>query len=287
MIIQVLFLLYGFNFIRFFNTLTTGQKYTSLLIVGFCIVTLLLTGSRATAVNLLISCFMFFYLLRIQKDGEYKQYRVKYLIRIAILLVVVLIVFFLVKDFIGRSGTVSGEMKSMDYIAYYTGTQYISLDQYFQNPPSASRIFGKETFLGINQFLINYKLVDMPDYIVHKEFRTVGAGYSNNVYTFIRSYHYDFGMMGVYLLHGLSILFMTIFYECVKKRRSNLGILLFGQIYNTIVMSFFVERVYTYIFSVNYVEQLLLLIVFYGLFIRKRIRIKFSRTAHVRQPIPI
>lgn len=287
-LIQVLFLLYGFNLIRFFNTMTAGQKWTNFLIIGFCTINLLLTGARGTVVNLLISCIIFFHLLRIQKAGKYKQYRVKYLIRMVLLLIAVLVTFFLVKDFVGRSGTVSGAMKFMDYIAYYTGTQYIALDQYLQNPPLPSRIFGKETFFGINQFFSKIKLVDITSYIVHLEFRPVGAGAElrSNVYTFLRSYHYDFGEIGMYLLHGLSILLLTVFYEYVKKKRGNIGILIFGQMYYTIVMSFFAERFYSNIFSANYVEQFLLLIVLYEFFIRKRIRLKFCRTDYVLQSLP-
>lgn len=285
-ITRVLLLLYGFNFIRFFHKMKTGQKCMNILILGFCIVTLLITGGRTSTVNQLIGYFVIFHLLRIQKDGRYKQYGVKALIRIVLFLIVILIFFFLVKNFVGRNSR-NETMNLADYIAYYTGSQYITLDQYFQRPPSASGIFGKETFYSMNQFLINYKLVDGHPYIVHLEFRPIGTGFSTNVYTFLRSYHCDFGMVGMYLLHGLSILFMTLFYEYVKKRRGNLGILIFGQMYYTIVLSFFAERFYSKIFSVDYVGHLLLLISLYELFIRKRIRLKFRWTAHVLQPVPI
>ena len=188
--------------------------------------------------------------------------------------------FFLAKSFVGRAGR-NNYMNPVDYLAYYTGTQYIAFDQYLQHPPYSNNIIGKETFYNLNQFLINYKLVDIPPYIVHLEFRSVGAGFTNNVYTFLRAYHHDFGMVGMLILHVLSVFLLSFFYEFVKKKRGSLGILILSQMYYTIVMSFFAERFYSNVFSLNYIKQLVMMVFLYEFFIRKRIRFKLCRTVHL------
>lgn len=284
-LLRILFLIVVFNLIRFFKVLTATQKCANFFILVLCCFGLLLTGGRTPVINQIIGCFMLFHLLRIQKNGKYEPYRFKTLVHIVLLLIVVMGGFFLVKSFVGRAGR-NNSMNPVDYLAYYTGTQYIAFDQYLQRPPYSSSIIGKETFYGLNQFLINYKLVDIPPYIVHLEFRPVGAGFTSNVYTFLRAYHHDFGMVGMLTLHMLSILLLSFFYEFVKKRRGSLGILIFSQMYYTIVMSFFAERFYSNVFSLNYLKQIVIMVVLYELLIRKRIRLKFRRTAHVLQPIP-
>lgn len=90
---------------------------------------------------------------------------------------------------------------------------------------------------------------------------------------------YDFGWVGTFVLHGVSMIFLSVFYEYVKRRRGNMGILIFGQMYYTVVMSFFAERFFSNIVSLNYIKQLLMLLILYELLIRKRIRFKFRRTA--------
>ncbi len=284
-VVRVLVLLYGFHLIRFYDVLSFVQKGINIFIIGFCLFALLLTGGRAGAVNQLIGCFMIFHLLRIQKDGKYKPYRLKILLRITLILVLVMVAFFLTKNLVGRASR-NETMNPVDYISYYTGSQYICLDQYLQKPPSRSIIFGKETFYMLNSFLIKYKLVEYPPYIVHLEFRPVGAGYRNNVYTFLRSYHFDFGMTGTFIFHSGSIIFLSVFYEYAKKKHGNLGILIFGQMYYVIVMSFFAERFYLSVFSVNHIKMMVMLVALYELLIRKRIRFVHRRSAVGLQETP-
>lgn len=274
-LINVIFVLYGFNLIRFFKDLMAWDKVVNLLIIGLCILTLLLTGGRGYVVYNLIAFFIMFHLLRVQRQLGYKPYPFKFLVRMAAFLVLILVVFFIAKNFVGRNSK-NEEMNLADYISYYVGTVFITLDEYLQNPPVPSSIFGKETFYNLNRFLINYGIIDMPLYLVHLEFRPVGAGYSTNVYTFLRSYHFDFGLVGTYIFHVLSIVSLSVFYEYVKKKRGNMGILIFSMMYYSIVLSFFAERFFSTIVSVGFVKLTVELLILYQLLIRKRIRLRLS-----------
>lgn len=278
---KIIFFLFGFNLIRFFSQFSLRQKMINFLVLGLCAIEMLLNGGRTSLVNYSINCFMLFHLLRIQKEGKYKQYHFKSLLRIAFLVVIVFGVFFLTKSFVGRSSQ-NETLDIVDYIAYYTGTQYICLDKYFQNPPVASDVWGKETFYSLISFMIRYKLVNIQPYIQHLEFRSVGGGFSNNVYTSLRLYHYDFGWTGMLFLHSLSIIILSVYYEYTKKKRSNLSILIFGLIYYTIVMSFFFERFFTNIFSPNFIKVLVETLILYELFIRKRIKLVFRSPIKIR-----
>lgn len=283
---RVMFILYGFNYLRFRSNISAYQKIINIVILGFSCATMLLTGERTPVINNIIALVIIFHLLRIQKQNGYKQYSFKFFFKIIFLILLVMVVFFFTKTLVGRTGR-NNAMNPADYIAYYVGSGLIVFDQYITHPLAPSNIFGKFTFRNIIVFLTNYGIIDIPRYIGHLEFRPVGAGFTNNVYTFLRVYHYDFGVVGTFVLHGLMILFLSIFYEYVKKKRGNIGILIFSMMYYSIVMSFFTERFFSQVFSLNFIKLVVLLLILYELFIRKRIRLKFRRTAYALSPIPI
>lgn len=283
-LMQVLFLLYGFNFINYFGDLSIGKKISNLLILSLIGLCLLLQGNRTVLINQVISCLMVFHVLRIRKLGTYKPYNMKSFVRMICVFVVILGVFYASKAFIGRTSR-NEEMNIADYTAFYCGNGIIELDRYLQKPLSPSNIWGKETFYGLNQFLSKFDGLGREPYSVHLEFRPLIAGYSSNTYTFLRSYHHDFGMVGVFVLHFISMLILSMFYEFVKKRRGDVGILIFSSMYYTIVMSFFAERFFSNLATVSFVKQLIILIILYEVLIRKRIRftinhstVRFSKT---------
>ena len=279
-LIHPVFMLYAFNFLRFWENISRREKTVNIAILSLCIIALLLTGMRTPVVNNLVNAIVIFHLLRIQKKGGNKQYSLKFFFRIGILTLIILAAFFLTKSFVGRSSR--NEMLNVaDYLAYYTGSGIIALDNYFRYPPIQNSIFGKITFYQLNSFLIHYGFIDIAPYMRHVEFRPVGAGLKNNVYTFLRIYHCDFGIVGTFVLHGIMILFLSIFYEYVKKKRGNIGIIAFGMMCYPVVMSFFDERFFSNIISMDFLTKLIPLLVFYELLIRKRIRLKFRRTARV------
>lgn len=282
---HVFFVLFGFNLLFFSGEIKLWKIVQNIIIIGLCILTLLLNGSRTPVVNNLLALVIIFHLLRIQKNGVYKQYSLKIFIRFGLIIILIMAGFFLTKNLVGRTGR-NNTMNPVEYISYYTGSGIIAFDNYLQHPPTKSDIWGKETFYRTIQFLSNRGYIEIPPYIAHLEFRPVGAGFKNNVYTSLRFYHYDFGIVGTFLLHSLSLVFLSTFYEYVKKKRGNISILTFSMMYYSVVMSFFTERFFSQVISPNFVKMLILLLILYELLLRKRIRLKFRRTAHISQPVP-
>ena len=176
------------------------------------------------------------------------------------------------KSLVGRTSQ-NEKLNIADYTAYYCGSEIIELDQYLQDPIPADSIWGKETFYNLNQFLSKFDGLNIPAYPIHLEFRPVVAGYLANTYTFLRSYHHDFGMIGVFVLHGICMLFLSIFYELVKKSRKGYrGILIFSFIYYTVVMSFFADRFFSNLVSMNFAKSIVMLLILYEAFFRKSVR---------------
>lgn len=274
-LLSVLFLLYEFNLIHFFKILSFLEKSMNsiiLLLIGFC---MLLQGSRTQLINEMIAGFMLFHLLRIRRLRGYKPYSVKNIVRAGCVFVIILILFYMSKSLVGRISQ-NEKLNIADYTAYYCGSEIIELDQYLQDPIPSDSIWGKETFYSLNQFLSKFDGLNIPAYPIHLEFRPVVAGYRANTYTFLRSYHHDFGMIGVFVLHVICMLFLSIFYELIKKSRKGYGgILIFSFIYYTVVMSFFADRFFSNLVSMNFAKSLVMLLVLYEAFFRKSIRFAF------------
>lgn len=274
-LIRILLLIYTFNIIRFYKELSFGQKIMNIFIIILCSLGLLLNGARSKLIIQLIAGIIMFHLLRIQRDNGYKKYDLKAIIKMMTVFVMILVMFYVTKSFVGRNSR-NEEMNVVDYISYYTGTEYITLDDYLQHPPAKSDIFGKETFYYLNQFMAKHGLIDSPLYIKHFEFRNVGAGYLSNTYTFLRSYHHDFGMLGVFILHGISMTFMSAFYEYAKRKRGTLSILIFSEIYYCVVLSFFLENFFAEVCSLYIIKMIIMLLALYEILFRKRIRFVFQ-----------
>lgn len=269
-LLNAIFAIYSFALIRFYKKMSFPRKMIHILVIGLCLLYGLLGGGRSGMINKFIACAMMFHLLRIQKNNGYRKYSFHFLFRVFVMFCLVLWAFAMLKTFVGRA---QQSMSSpVDYISYYTGTEFISFDMYLRNPPRPSNIFGKETFYGLNQNLHNLGFQTIPRYEIHLEFRSIGGGQVTNVYTLFRSYHYDFGFIGIYVLHIVASIIMSTFYEYTKKKHDNISLLVFSTMYYSIVLSFFAERFFSYIVTIGFLKELILTLILYEILIRKRVR---------------
>ncbi len=275
----IFFVIYGFNLIRFFKSLLVSEKIINLFVIALCILIQLLGAGRTATVNNIIALVVIFHLLRIQKRGSYKTYSLSFLIKIGLLVLIVLWGFAVFRGFVGRQGRTT-EMDAVNYIAYYSGADIVNLDMYLQDPIYTSGVFGKYTFF---RLLGNLRSLgaDIELYSVHLEYRSIHGISTGNVYTFIRTYFADFGIVGVFVLHGFVSVILSVFYEYVKKRRRNTGILVFSLMYYTVVLSFFAERFFSNIISISFAEDAVLVIIFYKLFLQKKVRFTLGGKRYV------
>ena len=281
--VNTIFFIVLFNLIRFYSTLTAPQKIVNYLASALCVVSGYLTGGRRSVFNVFLGAIVIYHLLRIQKHSGYKKYNLHTIAKLALCVVLLLFVFSATKGLVGRTSNVS----IIDNIAgYYTGPQLILFDKYLQSPPPPSSLFGKESFYDLLQSLKKFGISGIPAYINHLEFRQVVDNISSNVYSVFRRYHYDFGTAGVLVLHGIASLIISVIYEYVKKTRHNRSIIILSMIYNTFFFAFFSTSFYS-IFAMSCLKRIVLAILLYELFIRKRIRLKFRRTTYALSPIPI
>ncbi len=279
---QAIFVLYGFDLFRFRKVLSLSAKIIHICVIGICILIGLLGAGRHTTVDQLIACICIFHLLRCQAQHGYRKYSFKFLLRIFIIVCIALWAFSALKTFVGREWT-SVVSTPLDYISYYTGTEFITFDIYLQDPPPPTSVFGQHTFRSLILNLINFGILDIPRFITRGKFVSVGGGQINNVYTLFKTYHYDFGIAGIYILHMTASVFLSVFYEYTKKKCGNIAIITFSTMYYSIVLTFFAEYFFSNVISITFLKQLLPLLVLYECLIRKRIRVKLpGRNRHFK-----
>lgn len=268
--------IYGINMTLFYRILSRRDRICNIIVLLLCITTQFLTGGRGAVVNSFIACVVVYHLFRLQKMGRYQTYSIRFLLRIIIILCGVLWLFSSVRYFIGRY---TNKLNTLDYIAYYTGTEIVNLDLYLANPPAPPKIFGEYTFYTLIDNLRELGLLDINYYTIHQEFRTLHGVSLGNVYTALRIYHHDFGMFGLYILHGLVSVIFSVAYEYIKKMRGNLGIIFFAMAYYCIVITFFAERFFSTYLCAGTMIRIVLVLIMYKILFQKTVRVRLRRRA--------
>lgn len=268
---QMILIVYGFSFIRFYSEMSLIKKLTHLLVVILCCFCTLSTSSRYTLAGMLLGIIALFHLLRIQRNNGHKTYKIKTIVRISMLLICFLWGFSFLRGFLGKGN----QMSALNYLYMYSGTESIVLDQYLQNPWH-STIWGQYSFFGTISNLRKLGF-NIPIYVTSLRMYPVGGGYVNNVYTCFGPYYIDFGVVGVYVMHGISTIIMSVFYEYVKKRRKNYPMLAFALIYQHAVLSFFSTRFLGKTLCYGFFRNLIILYLLYELLLKKRIRIRLRK----------
>ena len=272
-LMQALFILYAFNLIKFFRILKRREIVFQLLFLGLMVLSSLLTSGRFDVLSNMIACVFMFHMVRIQRLGRYRTYKFGFVVRVVLLVMAAAWFFYWIKEFAGRVS----EDTLFDYTAHYLGTGIINFDLYLKNPPMPSNIWGKETFYALLNVLRRLGIADFESYIYHKEFRSIAGVGTGNIYTALRACHYDFGVAGMYILHTLFSLFYALCYEYTKKKRSNLSIVYFGQIYYCTILYMYNDFFYSNIVSVGFAIKCVMIYVLYKLLIEKRVRFRGVR----------
>lgn len=258
--------IFVFNIIYFWKELSAKDKIENFIVVVLFLISSLLTGGRFSALCLIVAAFIMFYLIKIKKTKRYKVLGLKTIIKVSALLLVVLYGFYAVKELVGRESDDS----ILDYVTHYMGGSIPGFDLYIKDPIYDSEIWGKETFYSLNNNLRKLGVSDIPYYYVHHEFR-LSNGYSiGNIYTALRDYYYDFGMFGMYVLHAAFTIVFSIFYERIKAKPNNLGIIIYSMMYYGVVFYSISNYFFANCISIGFLIRIFTVAMLYKLLIRKK-----------------
>lgn len=271
--------LYVFDLIYFWKDLNWKKRICDFIIILLCILTGLLSSGRFGMASLLIAICVMYHLIRIKKNGYYKQYKLSTVIKITVIIIFAFFVFYAVRNLVGRDD----DQGILGYIGHYFGGGIPLLDIFMKNNSFGAVIWGQETFYSLIGNLRRIGLVDVPYYIRHHEFVYRNGNSMGNVYTAFRDYYHDFGLAGTYILHTCFSLFYSVQYQKNKKKGKLLQIIFFSIIYYSIVFYPFNNTFYASIISVGFLLQLIILFIAYEILLRKKMVYRFNRGKNERK----
>jgi len=238
------------------------------------LITSLLLGARASVVIFFINTLFFINILYFKKHKKCYRVKCKDILIFIFAFVMSSIMFYLSKLVVGR-GSIS-LLGYIQHISSYAGGSIHSLDCFLLDTEVISDVWGKETFYAINLFLSKFGLFGIEPYTIHLEHRLMENGiFLPNVYTSLRSYLYDFGIMGLtFLVIFFSLVIHISYYKYAHNYscKFNFGLLVYSTIFHTIFFDFIRGYFYISVFSVGFILQVLFLLLYCKLFL-KRIRI--------------
>lgn len=272
-LLRAIFYIHSFDLFRNYEKLSFRKKFLHIGIMGLTLVVSLLSSGRSSAIGSIIGGIVLVHFVRIQKLGKYKTHSLRFILKMFTTMLVTAVLFYAAKELVGRVSKDS----FLDYIAHYFGTSIINLDLFLKDPPSGSAIWGKETFYSAINILRRFGLLDVPHYLIHREFRVLHGVSLGNVYTMFRGLLYDFGTLGALAFLVLQCVLVSIIYEVTKRKKSSVWMLCFANMYYVFPLASFNDSFYASVVSVGFCVQCVMLIIFYELFCRKRIRFVIKR----------
>lgn len=255
---------YWFIYVVMNNYLYTKKvNIVEIFIIIVSIVSSMLSGSRTIAFMILFAAITIFIVLMQKKKNNNNIFTLKLVRNIIILGCIFITVFYISAMAWGR---VAKDDK-MYYFAIYCGAEIKNLDIFLQEGfIKNDNIWGSQTFYSIIQTLAKkVKIDNVQDYKLDLPFRNINGLNLGNVYTTFYPYIYDFGYIGEFWLVLIMATISQVIYELAKntkqKNYPSLSILVYSNIVNCLILSFFSNKFYENIIAMDMIKKVIFWII--------------------------
>jgi oligosaccharide repeat unit polymerase len=174
--------------------------------------------------------------------------------------------------FIG-AGALKGwaESNPFEIVAIYGGGSLSGLDIYLKSTALHSTVFGEETLLGIYALLERVGVSSVSSSRI-LEFTAIGQMVEGNIYTSLRRYINDYGVLGmIFLQFALGYLFSLGLMQLKRSKKIGYFSLLYSMLFVTLVYQALDEQVLTSFLSTTQLFTVLFTFLFYRLLLRKKL----------------
>ena len=230
----------------------------------------LIKGGRFQIIALIIGALFLYYFYWRKTRGWNKVIPFKYIIKIILFAVVVIAVFWLSREFVGR---MSKDTDLMGYVTRYLGGGVALFELYLQD---ATMLHDNaiEVFSGIVGSLnkVGFDIVSRASH----EFRSSSGIIIGNAYSALRNYYHDYGIIGVVGLNFvLSVIFSKAYYQfkLISKLTpyKTFKVVLYSAFVYTIFFQFFTDYFFTKI-SVGLIIEVFIMWLCFWFTVRLKIR---------------
>lgn len=182
--------------------------------VFFCL-SILISGARMQILKISIFAVLVYFILLKKHNKWNTRIRTKSLIKILAFIVVILVAFVGLREYVGRSTSDS----PLYYLTRYMGGSIQLLDLFVEKPIVDTSVWGKETFYNTINFLGRRLGNSNWRYVFAKEFRSSNGVNVGNVYTALRCFYADFGFIGTLICSAIVGFVFSFVYALIRKRK--------------------------------------------------------------------
>ena len=203
--------------------------------------------------------FMLFYLMQYQR-GNIRKGNLKFLFKLILSFIAVIVLFFILLNFMGRTG--KGSDKIAYYLFVYTGAPIVNLDNFIANKLLTLKpsLFGAQTFRKLYNYIGKLFHIASLTYAGDNPFVFSANGIEiGNVFTTFYSYLYDFSFKGIIPLTLLVALYYVFTYNKLlfkpnHHKKIDLRLLFYAYLFNDLVMQFFSARFYETVLEAPFIK---------------------------------
>lgn len=250
-----------------------------------CIITDLLSGARGDSLLLFVATFIMMYFLYSMKNSWVSKIGISTMLKIVMIFAIILIAYQSIGNLLGRESYDSNS----DFIAKYLAAEIKNLDVFIrngkQNTDCSEWLTLRVIFTNIQEYFgIDLVSDNIYQFGSNRNFLSVNGYNLGNVYSTYFNYVHDLGSTGAVvfpiIMAATSQLF---FWKAIKSssinRNSNINIqiIVYSYVYFTILMSFFSERFFDYVFNVGFVKRILILYILRLFMVKSRIYITVGK----------
>ena len=218
----------------------------SVIIVVISLLSTILTSGRSKMMKYISTTLVIYVILMLKNGAKTLAQKNRKIIRVVIAsALVILPLFYGLLSVVGRET----DSDMTDYISFYYGAEIPSLNIYLRTADSQSEIFGNETFYGIQNILYKLKIIDYKN-IISREFIYL-SGLRSNIYTSLRRYYADFGMIGVVICQAVFGFIVTKMYLFAKRKEDIRYLLFYSVFFSMLIDQVRDDLFWTRFFAIN------------------------------------
>lgn len=265
-----------------YEKITTG-RFPKLIMLSFGIMIFMsfLNGGRSTAFRM-ITFFTIEYIFIMRRyKKSYKKGNAKLIKKLLPITTLIIIALGFSINLIGRSTSIP----IFDYVTAYVGAPIYNLDNFLNSNYSLSTIWGQETFQRFYKFVGQLFEIDTLIYDLNLPYLYFEGHYLGNVYTMYYMFIEDFGVFGVIPLTAFIAFYYTFSYRKLmnfKRPEVGIGILIYGYLFNDLIMLLFSNRFFETIGGSNFIYWIFWVIVLWFLMSQGVFSIKLHLMSKVR-----
>lgn len=255
-------------FYNHINKVSLKKNFLNIFPILLCMLCTLLTSGRSLLMHMIVSAVMMFLILYFLEKKQINNYKI--LRNVVICAILSLGLFYIILPLTGRNTKANG----FDYITFYLGTPIPSFNVSIDNK-DAEQLIGEDTFNGIYYSLNKLGIIEYVKPSTHEW--TKFEGFSSNVYTSIRSYYFDFGIIGVLLCQFVFGFFVSLLYLRIKNKKEPLLIIIYSY-YGYVLIDQIRDEQFYNLLSTSTIAYLLIIIVLYFIYLKHQFIINYLKS---------